>query len=113
MVAALHILDMPQPVVDEPHAGAIESRSHTTAPQMAGDDHVLYTQDVYCVLQRREAIQIGMDDDVRDIPMDEQFSGREADDLVGRDSTVGATDPEVFRRLLLLKSREERGVALY
>jgi hypothetical protein len=55
---------------------------------VAADDHVFDLQDVNGVLQYREAIQIGVDDDIGDIPVDEQLARREADDFIGWNTTV-------------------------
>ena len=62
-------------------------------------------------LQRRQAIEIGVHDDVGDIAMDEDLAGREVDDLVRRHAAVRAADPEIARRLLLLEVGEEIGLA--
>ena len=48
-----------------------------------------------------------MNDHVRHVAVDEQLARREADDLVRRDATVGAADPQVARRLLCRQLEEE------
>jgi hypothetical protein len=48
-----------------------------------------------------------MDNDVRHVAVDEELAGQQADNLVGRDATVGTADPEICRQLLLEQSMEE------
>ena len=67
-------------------------------------------QDVDGELDDREAVQVGVDDDVGDVAVDEHLAGQQADDLVGRHAAVGAADPEVLRRLLAGQPAEELGV---
>jgi len=52
------------------------------------------------VLHDREAVEIGMHHDIRNVAVHEQFTRRKADDLVGGDTAVGTADPEVPRCLL-------------
>ncbi len=56
-----------------------------------------------------ETIQIGVDDDVGDVAVNKKFARREIDDFVGRNAAVGSTDPEILRRLLARKAKEEVG----
>ena len=51
-------------------------------------------------LQYRQAVEIRMDDHIGDIAMHEQFARLHADNLVGRDATVGTAYPQEFRVLL-------------
>jgi len=44
-------------------------------------------------LHDREAIQIGVNHDIGDITMDKNLTWLEADDIVGWNATVGASDP--------------------
>ena len=85
--------------------------SHATAAVVAADDDVLHAEDVDRVLQHREAVEIGVHDDVRDVPVDEHLAWREPDDLVRRDAAVRAADPEVLGRLVLCELGEEPGIA--
>ncbi len=48
-----------------------------------------------------------MDHLIGDIAMDEDLTGEQAGDLVGRNPGVGAADPEVFRVLELGQAMEE------
>ena len=53
-----------------------------------------------------------MYDQVGNIAVDEQLSGKKPDDLIGRYSTVRASNPEVAGRLLPGKLNEEIGIFL-
>src|SRR4030095_5381815 len=55
--------------------------------------------------------QIRMDDDVGDVAVNEELARREADNLVCRNTAVGAADPEIARRLLRHKRLEEMRIA--
>ena len=80
-------------------------RPHAAAAVVAADDDVLDLQHVDGVLQHRQAVQVGVHDDVGDVAVDEQLARQQADDLVGRHAAVGAADPQVARRLLARVSK--------
>ena len=77
-----------------------ERGAHAAAAVVSDDDDVLDLEHVDGELHHRQAIEVGMHDDVGDVAVDEHLARRQADDLVGRHAAVGAADPEVFRRLL-------------
>src|SRR5687767_16020264 len=78
---------------------------------VAADDHVLHAEDVDRVLQHRQAVEVGVHHDVRDVAVDEDLARGEPDDLVRRHAAVGAADPEVLGRLAPREPGEEGGVA--
>ena len=80
---------------------------HAAAAVVSADDDVSHLQEIDRELHDRQTIQVGVDDDVGHVAMDEQFAGRETDDFVRRDAAVGATDPEILRRLLAGKFEKE------
>ncbi|GAC1536351.1 MAG: hypothetical protein NVS2B7_05970 [Herpetosiphon sp.] len=92
---------MPQPVVDKAKLAVFKGGQHTAAAIMATDDHMGDLQDFDRILQDREAVQVSVGHHVRNIAMDKEVARQHIDDLVGRDPTVGATDPQVVGRLLL------------
>ena len=96
----------------EPDAIAVQRRVHAAAAVVTDDDDVLHLQQIHRELHHGEAVEIGVYDHVGDVAMDEQFSGQEVDDLVGRYPAVGAPDPKVGRRLLVRKLGEKVGVLL-
>jgi hypothetical protein len=106
------VLDVAEPIVGEAHAFATQHGAHAAATVVAYDHDVFYLQHIDRKLDHRETIQIGMDDDVGDVAVDENFAGQKADDFVGRHAAVGAADPEVFRILLAGEFLEKLRVAL-
>ena len=102
-----HVLHVPQPVVDEPERLALPCRPDAAAAVVADDDDVLDMQHVHGVLQHRQAVEIGVDDDVGHVAVDEQLAGQQVDDLVGGYAAVGAADPEVAGILLCGEFAEE------
>ena len=62
------------------------------------------------VLDHGQAIQVGVDHEVGDVAVDEDFAGGEAENLVGGNAAVGATDPKELRRLDGGKAIEKAGV---
>jgi len=102
-----NVLHVTKPVVAKSEFVVSQRREHSAAAVVSADDDVTHLQHVHGELDRRQAIQIGMHNDVREISVDEHFSRWEVDDLVGRDSTVGAADPEILRRLLVRQPRKK------
>ena len=85
---------------------------HAPASVVSADDDMTHVQHVDGVLHHRQAVQIRMHDHVGNIAVHEDITRRQADDLIGRDARVGATDPQVLRILLLRKLLEEARVLL-
>src|SRR6185369_8808464 len=106
-VSVTNVLDVADPVVREADAAVLERRSDAAAPRMADDDDVMHLEDVDRELDDREAVEVGVNDDVGDVAMNEELTRREVDELVGGNAAVGAADPEVLRRLLLQEAGEE------
>jgi hypothetical protein len=71
-----------------------------------------FAQEVDGEVDDGQAVQVGVDDDVADVAVDEYLAGREAGDLVGRHAAVRAADPEVLGRLLPQQALEVVGIAL-
>src|SRR5690606_10232640 len=109
-VRLAHVLDVAQPVVDQAEALSAQDAQHAAAAVMPADDDLLDLQDVDGELQRRQAVEVGVDDQVGDVAVHEHLAGQQADDLIGRDTAVRAADPEVARPLLLRQAAEEVGV---
>ncbi len=106
------VLKVAKPVVAQADPVAPKRRPHAAAAVVAADDDVLNFQDIDGKLHDRQAVQVGVDDDIRDVSVDEQFARKKADDFIGRDAAVGTSDPEVAGRLLLGELGEEIGIAL-
>ena len=108
-----HVLDVAQPVVDQPVAVVSEGRGDTAAAVVAAHDDVADVEDVDGVLEDREAVEVGVHDDVGDVAVDEDLPGQQADDLVGGHAAVRAADPEKLRRLLVCELLEEVGLVVH
>src|SRR4051794_6056667 len=109
-VRVTDVLHVPQPVVDEAHPVVAQRAEDAAAAVMAADDDVLHAQHLDRELDRGEAVQVRVYDDVRHVAMDEHLPRQEVDDLVRRDAAVGAADPEVARRLLRGEACEKIGI---
>src|SRR5689334_1193168 len=110
---ARYVADVADPVVDEAERLMPESCQYTAAAVVAADDHVRHLEHVDRVLHDRQTIEVGMDDEVGHVAVDEDFARVEARNLVGGNAAVGATDPQVARRLLRHESFEITGVSVY
>lgn len=101
------VADVAEPVVDEAELGVFEGGGDAAAAVVATDDDMFDLEVVDGVLEDREAVEVGVGEEVGDVAVDKDFAGGEAENFVGRDPAVGAADPEIFGGLLdsqLLKS---------
>ena len=73
------VADVPQPIVDEAVTLAVHRRRDAAAAVVAADDHVLDLKSLDRELQHREAIHVGVADEIRDIAMDKDLARREID----------------------------------
>src|SRR6185437_1337380 len=92
---------------DQAKGGSPIGGYHAPTAVMPADDRVLDAQHLDGILQYREAIEVGVHDEISDIAMDEDLARGQADNLIRRHAAVGAADPEVFRCLLRGQSLEE------
>jgi len=93
LMGALYFLHVTEPVVDESQLVVAQRRQHAAAAVMTADDDVRHAEHIHCELDRRQAIQVGVHDEVRNVAVHEHFAGQEPDDLVGRHAAVGAANP--------------------
>jgi hypothetical protein len=103
---ACHVLQVPQPVLGQARAALLDHRLHPTAAVVPDHEHMLDFQDLDGVLQRGQAIEVGVHHQVADVAVHEDLARSQSQDLVGRNAAVGATNPQVPRRLLLGKPPE-------
>jgi hypothetical protein len=73
-----------QPVVHEAELSLLKGSLHAAAAVVADHHHVLDAQHLDGVLKHRQATEVRVQDEVRDVAVDEQLAGRQPDDLVGR-----------------------------
>ena len=94
------ILHMPQPIITQAKPVAPQRRAHAAASIVSANNDVTHLQDIDRKLHDRQTVEVGVHDEIGDVAVDKQFSGREADDLIGRHPAVGAANPEIGGRLL-------------
>src|SRR6266487_852096 len=102
-----HVLNMPQPVVDQTMSLMLERRADAAAVIVSTNDDMTDAQHVDRELQNGKAVQVGVRHHVGNIAVDEDLSRRKTDNLVRRHTAVRTTDPEIFRRLLLGEALEK------
>jgi len=100
LVLLLHVLDMPEPVVAQANSRSPERGPHSAAPVVSGYNDVADLEDIDRELQHRETVEVGVHDQIGDVPMDEQLSRQKADNLIGGNPAVGAANPQIAGRLL-------------
>src|SRR5690606_36028519 len=96
---AIHILDMPKPVVDQSILLATHGCLHAAASVMAADDDVFDVKDVDGVIQYAEQVHVRMHHHVGDVPVYEDVPRFRSGDLIGRNAAVGTSDPQDLRAL--------------
>jgi len=108
----VYVLNVPQPIVAQAQTGTPQRRIHTAATVMTADDDVADFEDVHGKLHHGKAVEVGMNDDVGDVAMNEQLAGQQADNFVGGHAAVGAAYPQVRGGLLAGKLEEEIRILL-
>jgi len=108
-----YILNVPQPIVDQPEPRIVKRRLDAAAAEMAADYHVLYMQNFDRILQHRQAIHIGMIYKIRYVSMHEHLAREQPDARGRRNAAVGTSDPKIFGRLDLGQLLKKRRVALF
>ena len=71
----IDVADVAKPVVDEAMRPIFNRRRDAAAAVMAADDDVFNFKNLNGVLKDGEAVEVGMDDEVGDVAMDEEFAG--------------------------------------
>ena len=79
-----NVLDVAQPIVDQTETPIEQGRLDAGASVVTDDQDVLHSQHIYGVLEYRQTVQVGMDDDVGDVAVDEDGARPAAgDDVLG------------------------------
>lgn len=92
-VNSIDVLDVPKPLIDKPQIFIGERVVNASTTVVPADNHVFDLQYFDGVLKHAQHVEIGMDDLVRDVSVNEQFARGRAGDLLGGNSAIGATDP--------------------
>ena len=109
-VLVLHILDIAQPVVNQPIVCIFIGCEDAATAIVAHHHHMFYFQYIDRILQYGETIEICVHYHVRNVAMHEDFPRHQADDLIGGHPTIGTANPEVFRALLSGQFLEKPGI---
>ena len=105
-----HVLHVAKPVIDQAELVVAQRREDAAASVVTADDDVPHAQDIDRELNRREAVEVGVHDDIGHVAMDEHLAGKQPDDLIRRHAAVGAADPKILRLLLPREPAEKPGV---
>ena len=81
LVQVVDVLDVAQPVVDQPVLLALHGAADAAAAIVAAHDDMLHTQHADRVLQHRQAVDVGVHDEVGDVAVHEHRARVEIDDL--------------------------------
>src|SRR5581483_10753695 len=92
----IDVADMTKPVVNNSKRIIFQRRSDTAAAIMSTHNNVADLQNFHGIFDHRKAVEIGVNDQVGDVAMNENLSGHEADDFVCGHSTGAAADPKIF-----------------
>lgn len=81
-VLGLETTDIREPGFQRPEVLLPERRLDPPAPVVPADDDILHLEDTHCELYHGLRVDIGQWRLVGDVPVDEQFPGLQADDLI-------------------------------
>jgi hypothetical protein len=85
---------------------------HAATAVVPADDDVAHLQNIHGELHGGQAVQVGMNDEIGDVPVNEQLAGQQTDNLISRHPAVRAADPQELRRLLPRKLLKKLRVLL-
>jgi hypothetical protein len=88
-----HVFDVQSPIVNQAQALVLQCRFHTSAAIVPYYKDVLDLEAANGVVNDGEAIQVGAGNDVGNIAVNKNLTGRESNDLISRHSAVRAPDP--------------------
>ena len=78
----------------------MHGRFHTSAAVVPADDDVSDRKYIYGELENGKAIEVCVGTNIGNVPVDEELARFEANDLICRNSTVGAADPKIIGILI-------------
>jgi hypothetical protein len=74
---------------------------------VATNDDVFHLENFDGVLHNGKAVEVGMDDHIGDVAVDEELARQKANNLVGWHAAVGTANPKVLGALLAGEGLEE------
>ncbi len=95
----VHILNVAEPLIDEPQVLVAQCRANSSAAIVTAYNDVLDFQNLHCILQYAEHVQVCVNHQVSNIAVNKYFPRRCVGDFVGWNPAVGTSDPEKFRSL--------------
>jgi len=98
-VQPVDVTNLTEPAVHEPEILGLHRRLDSSTSVVPDDNDVVHLERIDRVVDDRVDVQVGVDHEVGDVPVDEHFSGCASHDLVGRNPRVGAADIQEVRRL--------------
>ncbi|KJS37439.1 MAG: hypothetical protein VR74_08665 [Hyphomonas sp. BRH_c22] len=96
LVPMRHVRDRLQPMIDKSSPLVVYRSANTTASIMPADNYVPDFEYLNGILQYGQKIDIPRWGKVGDIPVNEQLTRIQADNLVGRYAAIRAPDPEML-----------------
>jgi hypothetical protein len=84
-------------------------RAASAATIVAADDDVLQFEHVDQLVHDGKAVDISLVDQVRDVAVDEKLARKEPVNIIGGNTAVRATDPQVFGRLPARRRKRNPG----
>ncbi len=98
------------PIVRQPDAPVLKGGAHTRAAVVPHHNDVLHIKVLNRKLNDGQNIQVSVNHQIGNVAVNKNLSWSQARDLIGRHSRVGATDPQIFRILLVCKTGEKRRI---
>lgn len=95
-VETVNVTNVSQPGVEEAKILGGHGGLDTTAAVVTADDDVLDAKVADGIVDDAHGIEVGVADEVGNVAVDKGLTGLEADNLLGGDARVGASDPEVL-----------------
>ncbi len=95
-VTQIKLADGMYPVYDQPELLAFQRGFDTAAAVVTADNDMFDLEYIDCILYDGQTVEVGMQNDVCDIAMNEQLARQQIDDFIGRNPAVGAAYPQIF-----------------
>ena len=104
------VLDVSQPLIGESELSILQRGFDAAAAIVTTDNHMTNLEHIHRVLEYGQAVGVADCNHVGNIAMNEELSGQQSHDFIGRYTAVCASNPQVLRLLQVGKPLEEPGV---
>lgn len=95
LVQTVDVANVSQPRIEKAEVLGCHGSLDTTAAIVAADDDVLDAKVTHGIVNDAHDIEIGVDDEVGNVAVDKGLAGLQTSNLLGGDTGVTASDPEV------------------